>query len=665
MRTLTFILFTIFLVHQNLFSQPFSDSIYNIQQIEVTAQHIFKKEEAGMKETKIDSTILTEKANLSLSDVLAENTSVFIKNHGRGAMATASFRGTAPSHTNVNWNGMNINSPMTGMVDFSMIPVYIIDDMSLKHGTASIESQSGGLGGAINIENTVNWRNEFSARYTQGVGSYKTFDEFLQVNTGNSKIQSKTRLYHNYSKNNYTYINKKIGNINPETEEVNHPLDTNKNADYTKFGGMQEFYYRPNTNNVLSMKWWGQWSDRSLPKPTSYEGARNANINNQHTVDHKILLDWKNYANQDKLLVRSGYSRKNMRYVAKNRVPGKGFNADIYSKSTQNSFLNKVSYKRDITDDFSIKTSIDANLHDVVSRDTIKETGYSKKRKKFSGLVSLHKTFAGRLNVNLMLRQSWIDNGFIPFIPYLGFDYRLVKGREILLTGNIARNYHQPSLNDLYWQPGGNPDLSPEEGISGEIGLEYNRAARSYQLHSEITAYRSDINDWVMWVPSFKGYWEPRNVRRVLSQGIEAAMMINGHSGKLGYKVSGTYSYTQSINYGNKSTWGDESYGKQLAFVPVHSGNLLVKLTYQDYFITYQHNSYSERFTTSSNDITQRDWLYPYFMNNLSTGKTFKFDHFDISGELKVYNLFDETYHSSMHQPMPGRNYKFIVMLKF
>jgi len=665
MRQLLIILISIVFIHQEGFSQVFSDSIYNIEQIEVTAKQVFKKEEAGMKETKVDSMVLTEKANLSLSDVLGENTPVFIKSEGRGAMATASFRGTAPSHTKVNWNGMNINSPMTGMVDFSMIPVYIVDEMSLKHGTASIESGSGGLGGAINIKNTVSWEDTLTVKYTQGIGSYKTFDEFLQVNTGSKKIQSKTRLYHNYSKNNYTYTNKKIGHIDPETGKIEHPTDTNKNASYKRYGGMQEFYYRPNANNVVSFKWWGQWSNRSLPKPSSYEGATNAHINNQHSIDNKAIFDWKNYGNADKLLVRMGYSRKNMQYLVKNKVPGKGFATDIYSKSTQNSFLNKISYNRDINKDFSIKASIDANLHDVTSRDTIKKTGYSKQRKKFSGLISIHKTFRDILNAKLMLRQIWIDKDFIPLIPYLGFDLRVMKEEELFLTGNIARNYHQPSLNDLYWQPGGNPDLLPENGISGEIGMEYNRTWKSHTLHTEITAYRSDINNWIVWVPSYKGHWEPRNVKRVLSQGLEVGIRINGRLKNLQYKASGNYAYTKSINYGERSTWGDESYGKQLAFIPVHSGNLMVKLSYKKYFITYQHNSYSERYTTSSNDITQRDWLYPYFMNNMSMGKAFRYDNFKLSGELKIYNMFDETYHSTLHQPMPGRNYKLVIMLKF
>ena len=152
-------------------AQHLKDTLH-LQEVIIRADRFFKKENAGMKETRVDSLILLQKMNLSLSELLSENTSVFIKSMGRGALATASFRGTAASHTQVSWNGININSPMIGMVDFSLIPVYIIDDMNLKHGTASISDQSGGLGGSISINNTVDWNKPFGVKYMQGFGSY-------------------------------------------------------------------------------------------------------------------------------------------------------------------------------------------------------------------------------------------------------------------------------------------------------------------------------------------------------------------------------------------------------------------------------------------------------------------------------------------------------------
>ena len=177
-----------------LLSQGIRDSLFTIEAVEVTGQRSFVKEEAGGKYTVVDTSILKEKASLSLSELLSENTSVFIKSNGRGAMATASFRGTAPSHTQVSWNGISISSPMLGMVDFSLIPVYIIDDLSLKHGAASISDRGGGIGGSINIENRPQWEEKFALSYIQGVGSYSTFDEYLQLGLGNTKIKSSTRF---------------------------------------------------------------------------------------------------------------------------------------------------------------------------------------------------------------------------------------------------------------------------------------------------------------------------------------------------------------------------------------------------------------------------------------------------------------------------------------
>lgn len=650
------------------------DSVFRIREVAVVSERIFAKEEAGMKSTRVDTVVLRDKANLSLSQLLSENTPVFIKELGRGALATASFRGTAASHTQVNWNGININSPMAGMVDFSLIPVYIIDDLNLKYGSASVADRSGGLGGSINIQNTVDWQNRFVLKYMQGIGSYSTFNEFLSLGFGGPRFQSSTRLYHNYSRNDFTFINRGISDVDPETGGISHPLDTNDNADYTRYGILQEFYFRPNMKNRLSLKWWGQAADRSIPRVTSYEGPDNSNLNRQQDIDHKVVADWKHYAASGRLLVRSGYSGKQLDYTLRNLVPGVGLIPAIYSESRQFSFLNTLSYSHDFSEAFSAEGRLDADYHDVVSRDTVSGAGYDRSRAEVSAFLSLRRSFAERFNVNLMLRQDWIDWERAPLVPYLGIDFRVLKGGDLILKGNIARNYKVPSLNSLYWQPGGNPVLQPEEGLSYELGVEYQAVlggdgrggvfGSGHLLKTELTGYCSDINNWIIWIPSFKGYWEPQNIRRVLARGLELTALLQGSLGPVSYKTAGTYAYTLSTNYGDPLIWSDESYGKQLPYIPVHSGNVMVNLSWRGFFLTWQHNSYSERFTTSSNDLTRRDWLYPYYMNDLIVGKDFRWNKVSFTAEFKVYNLFDETYHSVLYRPMPGRNYLLMLMIK-
>ncbi|HER09930.1 MAG TPA: TonB-dependent receptor [Bacteroides sp.] len=645
--------------------QGIQDSVFRIGQVDVTAESFFRKETAGMKETGVDSTVLAEKINLSLSELLSENTPVFIKNHGRGALATASFRGTAASHTRVNWNGIHINTPMAGMVDFSLIPVYLVDEVQLKHGTASIADGSGGLGGSVNISNRADWNRKLGGKYMQGIGSYNTFDEFFQFSAGNRRIRSSTRLYHSFSANDYPFINRGIGHLDPLTGKVFNPLDTNKNAAYERSGILQELYFRPDHRQIISLKYWGQWAGRSVPQATSYEGPDFSNLNHQQDTDHKVVADWKYVAGRSTIGFRSGYTDRNIRYVLRNYIPGLGQIPAIYSVSTQRSFLNRLSFTFEPGPDFSIEGNLDANLYDVFTQDTVRGTGYTGQQKEQSLLLALGKRFGDRVNLNLMVRQDRVDGAFLPPVPYLGFDFRVIEGKELLLKGNVARNYHRPSLNDLYWQPGGNPDLLPEQGMSYELGVEYLAGAGHFKFHPELTVYRSDINDWIIWIPSYRGYWEPENIRKVVSQGAELSARLSGKTGRLYFTAGGTYAFTSSVNYGDPLVWGDESYGKQLVYVPLHSGNVMVNLSYRGFFITYQHNSYSERFTTSSNDITRRDWLYPYFMNDFTAGKEFRIGKVLLSAEMKIYNLLNETYHSILYRPMPGRNYLLQIMVKY
>ncbi len=647
-----------------IFSQNLSDTLVEIENVTVTAKKIFKKEDAGMKETTVDSLIIAKKINLSLSELLSENTPVFIKAMGRGALATASFRGMAASHTQVNWNGLNINNPMTGMVDFSLIPVYIVDDMHLKHGTASTADKSGGLGGSINIANTPTWDKKFSFKYMKGVGSYRTFDEFVSFGGGTKKIQIKTRVYYNYSKNNYSFINRDIGDIDTLTGAITNPLDSNHNADYTKYGILQEIYYRPTMHSTFSCKYWGQLADRTIPRVTSSEGPDNSNLNNQIDKDRKAIVDWKYWFGKSKLTLRSGFSKKKLDYFLRNNVSELGIIPAIYSKNIEKSSLNKLEYSFDLDEKFSLESSLDINYHNVFTKDSVKKTGYKEDRTELSAFLALRKNFADRLNLNLMLRQDYVDNGFV-LVPFFGFDFRIIKELDFLLKGNIARNYHQPSLNDLYWQPGGNPDLLPEKGISGEVGLEHQLLIAKHLLKTEITAYRSDIDNWIIRIPNFKGHWEPLNIKRVLAQGIEFYATWKGKIKNIGFQISGNYAYTASINYGNPLVWGDESYGKQLVYIPLHSGNVLIHVEYKDFYISYQHNSYGERFTTSNNDFTRRDWLYPYFMNDIIIGKNMQVKGVNISAEFKIYNLFNETYHSVLRRPMPGINYIFLLSVGF
>jgi iron complex outermembrane receptor protein len=427
---------------------------------------------------------------------------------------------------------------------------------------------------------------------------------------------------------------------------------------------LQEVYFRPGENHVFSIKYWGQSANRTIPRATSYEGPDHSNLNSQEDRDHKLVISWNHSNGPSKWSAQTGIMRSKLHYSLKNMVPGLGMIPAVFATSFHSGSKNKVTFGRDISKTFSINASIDLDMQMINSTDTVTGAGYEVSRNTASAFFSLSKTLADRLNLHFMLRIDLVDGVITPAIPYAGFDLDLIKTNKLVFKGNLSRNYRMPSLNDLYWQPGGNPGLEPEQGFSVELGLEHISAPGPFSMESEITFFRSDIDNWIIWIHGYKGYWEPKNISRVVSSGLESAITASGMAGPVSFKAHATYALTRSLNYGDIEIWGEQAFGKQLVYVPVHSGNLMIYSQWRGYFISFQHNSYSERFTTSTNDVTRRDWLYPYFMNDISFGKDMFMENYQFSIVLKILNLFNESYHSILYRPMPGRHFIATIKVK-
>ena len=153
-------------------------SSMDLDEIQVTAHRRLK--DAGVQKTELDTTVLHDNIALSMSDILTQHSTLFIKSYGRATESTAEFRGTSPSHTQVLWNGMKINSPMLGTVDFSTIPAYFVDQATLLHGASSLTLTGGGLGGAVEMKTLPLFGQGYALQYIQGIGSFSTYDQFLR-----------------------------------------------------------------------------------------------------------------------------------------------------------------------------------------------------------------------------------------------------------------------------------------------------------------------------------------------------------------------------------------------------------------------------------------------------------------------------------------------------
>lgn len=643
-----------------------------IKEVTVFGQRPMK--DIGVQRTRIDSAVLKENVSLSMADVLAFNSSIFVKSYGRATLSTVAFRGTSPSHTQVTWNGMKINSPMLGMTDFSMIPSYFIDDASLLHGTSSVNETGGGLGGAVRLSTKPAQADGFGLQYVQGVGSFKTFDEFLRLTYGDDHWQLSTRAVYSSSPNDYKYRNRdKKENI--YDDEMNiigsyYPTERNRSGSYKDLHLLQEIYYNTGRGDRFGLNAWYINSNRELQMLTTDYGEASDFDNRQREHTFRGVLSWDHLRSDWKLATKAGYIHTWMAYDYE-RDPGNGI---MQTMTRSRSRINTIYAQADgeyYLDKWLFTASVTAHQHMVESRDkniilqqgNKAVVGYDTNRMELSSSLSAKWRPSDRVGVSAVLREELFGDTFSPLIPALFVDGVISERGNIMAKASVSRNYRFPTLNDLYFLPGGNPDLKPERGWTYDVGLSFAVGCEGvYSLSGSASWFDSYVSDWILWLPTTKGFFSPRNVKDVHAYGVELQSSLDvALSPSVQLSLDGTYSWTPSRNEGEPMSPADKSVGKQLPYVPEHTATVTGRLTWRTWSLLYKWNYYSERYTMSSNDLSLSGRLPTYYMNNITLEKGFSLPWADLSLKCAINNLFDEEYLSVLSRPMPGINYEFFL----
>ncbi|MBQ3209316.1 MAG: TonB-dependent receptor [Alistipes sp.] len=659
------------------FSAMAEERTVAIREITVVGRRPMK--EIGTQQTKLDSVALKENISLSMADVLAFNSSIFVKSFGRATLSTVAFRGTSPSHTQVSWNGMKLNNPMLGMTDFSTIPSYFIDDASLLHGTSSVGETGGGLGGAVKLSTQPANAQGFGVQFIQGVGSFKSFDEFLRLTYGNDHWQVSTRAVYSSSPNDYKYLNHdKKENVYDENMNIidqYYPVERNRSGSYKDLHILQEVYYNTGKGDRLGLNAWYINSNRELAMLTVDHGADTDFDNRQREQTFRGILSWDHLRKNWKVAAKAGYIYTWMAYDYK-RDLGNGVMAHMTrSRSTINTLYGQAEGEYYIGNKWLFTANLSLHQHFVESRDkniVLQQggngiLGYRKARPELSGSISAKWRPIERLGLSVVLREEMFGKEWTPIIPAFFIDGVLSERGNIVAKASVSRNFRFPTLNDLYFLPGGNPDLKRESGWTYDAGLSFAVGKSGvYSLSGSANWFESFVKDWIIWLPTTKGFFSPANIKDVHAYGVELQADLDVALTKewqLG--LDGSFSWTPSINEGEPRTPADKSVGKQLPYVPEFSSSVTGRLSWRRWAFTYKWCYYSERYTMSSNDISLSGKLPPYFMSNISLEKTIPLKHIELSAKGVINNLFNEQYLSVLSRPMPGINFQIFLGIKF
>lgn len=587
----------------------------------------------GKKTVQVDSLTKEQFKFNSISDLLAYNSSVYIKNYGPGALSTTALRGANAAQTSVLWNGFNLQNAMLGQADLSLMPAILFENVSVEYGGGSSMWGSGAIGGSIHLGNKAGFGKGLQSSLNLCAGSFGLLNASANVLVSRKRFVSSSKFYRNSATNNFEYND-------PLDKE--DPIKKQKNASYDFNGVLQEFRFLINSKQTLSFNAWFNSNSRRLPSYNYQSESKTY----QYDKAMRFTGNWTYALIKFKSLIKAAYFKDLIDYNDSLLA--------LYSKSK----VGTVMIENENYIDWLKNQKLNFAVSFLNSRAASDNYAGDKTLSRTSAMLGNRSLFwKERLNVYISVRAEYFSVGVLPVTGNASLEYKLTK--HIGAKLNTARVYRQPTLNELYWLRGGNQNLKAEQGYTYEGELDFQKQVKHFSVFISLAAYSRNIDNWISWIPGGGGYPEAVNVQKVWSRGTETNWKLSYKKNKFRTGFSLMSAYVLSTVAADKQENGN-TLNKQLVYTPRYTVNGTFFVGYDKAELVFYHQYCGYRFITTDN--TQ--WLNPYQVSSLRANYTCDLKKIKIICYAACNNLFNVNYTVLSGRPMPLRNFEFGLTLQ-
>ncbi|SHE39066.1 Outer membrane cobalamin receptor protein [Fodinibius roseus] len=608
-------------------TQTIADTL-ELEEVEVVATRIdqpMKYQPTAVE--VIDSTRLSLLHAQSIGDILASQSSLFIKNNGPGGMATASQRGLSSEQIQVLWEGIPINSPTIGQTDLSLLPTSFFSNIQVSSGTPSTAFGGGSLSGALYLSSDWEESRHFSAR--QCGGSFGQWQSSLQGGYTTEDLQVSIRGLYDYAENDFEYYNRGYDRV----EKRQH----NRSERYNMMASVGEKTGAGEWKSVF----WAADSDNQIPGNILNTNSRAR----QEDQAVRWLSTYRHSWGDTELELKNFLGRSALNYF------DRGINTRSFT--TTRRWLISSNIKHTLSEYVELKGELSGELTGVETNNY----NSLKTRQQFSALTNPEVTFFDRrLRLYPALRLDVYSDFGTVLSPSLGVNYELLTNR-LFVRGQLSRDFNPPTFNALYWGQGGNPDLKAERSNSAEAGVTLT-PRRFLGLSSvKLTGYYSEIDHGIRWFPGNDGIYIPSNVEQLTTQGIEAyiknsfLMPGNWH---LQLDQSGSLNRTEITE---PRFDGDAAVGHQVRYVPQWKYKASLSVDKGIARVLLQYRWVGRRYTTDTEDFSSS--LDPYQVLDATLQLRRRYGDITFKARAGIKNLLDRNYEIIQWYAMPQRNVTF------
>ncbi|MDR2426714.1 MAG: TonB-dependent receptor [Endomicrobium sp.] len=553
----------------------------------------------------------------TLGELLAQEMGVFYKTNGTaGDMPTIFMRGAANSaRTLVLIDGRRVNDGSSGAANFTAISTLMIERIEIIRGAGSAVYGTGAFGGVINIITKTAKAKSPDANVGFSYGSDKTLNPYTAVQYYNDKAAVL------------------LAGSAYQTEGYR------KNSDYKGTNLLFNGALNLTDKQSISLSANSYDSDFGYPGSTIWlDPGRRKDHNEYIKADYNLNFD-------DKKLRLSIYHSDSSSYNDSTNLQDYGLGLIDYGDHSKT--FNKT---EGVQADFIWNSFL-------FGAESVNEL-YNTQNTIDGGITS------GKLNVDKNRNTTAVYSqwngvlGKFRIIPSIRYDYNSVYGgvftpsisavfnisQYFKLSANGGKVWRSPSFNDLYSQWGGNPNLKPEEGISGDIGFEFT----TNKISAAVTSYYIDSDNLI--ISNANTNYIPENIDKAKQYGVEfgAGVIITKW-----LNINLNYTY---LNAENNSKDYD---GKILQYSPKHTINSYLNIKPLNNLTLSAVVSYKDKYYEDSGNTVENNGFAILDLNvHYKATDTLSF-------WIKGFNIANADYQIVNGYPMPGTTVYTGVDFKF
>jgi len=612
--------------YSSVSAQELADTVESIPAIVTSdryphrvADHILNSE---------DNSQLRLASAFSTEEILRQNSPVWIRSNGNSALSTLSIRGSSSQQSIVSWNGIQLNSPSLGLLDISIVPLFLMDQIAIKNVGAS--EQHNPIGGQMMLQNDIK-KDEFQT----GVRIGQFSDQQLFFRT--KKVLDPWRVslsgFYRYAGQDFPYLKVHRSALLPDRQP--HA----KHINYGLMGSVE----RDIKMHTLGVRSWWQNTSRQLPPKIT---QRRSTATQKDSIQ-RVQLFWKTQT--------ASYQQETHYYFARE---SNAFRDSLQSIDDLNLFYqhqlnSKQTYN--INQRMSASTGGQLMMQNISSAH-IEPNVWLNRWAIFPSFKFI--SLDGLWWVDALYRIEQQNDILEPWAGSMELGTRIKEHSSIRLVAQTAIRF--PSGNELFWNNLGNPDLQPERSNQLSLSYAFEQSSETCNFQLKGTLYYKDVENWILWAPLESVVFRPYNLLRVRSKGLEVVTKFqkrwtsHHHTG-----VQFNYGYQHIRNISGSSSPLALQDGP-LIYQPEHLYNFWIHHQIGAFGLRYLHDYRSSIFTQA--DLQE---AFPALhLSHISLDYSFELGHHTLATYLTLRNIGNQDYFFQPQLPGPGRQIQWGLHLK-